>query len=138
RDMGAEISALRDAAALVEAVDLLSRRASGEGEVLPALRERFVARAAAEEARLDRDAFLLGLRGRLREARVRSELWELSARGAGAVVPGFAGTYAKARQGFRVAAKQPTREHLHEWRKAVKSHWAQLGLLRRFAPEFAE
>jgi hypothetical protein len=138
RDMGAEVSALRDAAALVEAVDLLSKRANGAGEALPALRERLAGRAAAEEMKLDREAFLLGLRGRLREARVRSELWDLNADGAGAVVPGFVKTYTKARAGFRLAHRVPTREHLHEWRKAVKFHWAQLGLLRRFAPEFAE
>lgn len=138
RDMGAEVSALRDAAALVEAVDLLSKRANGAGDALPALRERLAARAAAEETKLDRETFLLTLRGKLREARVRSELWDLRADGAAAVVPGFVTTYAKARDGFRAAAKTPTREHLHEWRKVVKFHWAQLGLLRRFAPEFAE
>ena len=139
RDTGAEVSELRDAAALVEAADRLSKGVNGEaGEALQALRQRLASRAAAEEAKLDRDAFLLGLRAKLREARVRSELWELKAGGAKAVVPGFVATYTKAREGRRAAAKSPSNEHLHEWRKTVKFHWAQLGLLRRFAPEFAE
>lgn len=139
RKIGGEVSSLRDTAALVDASDRLLRQANAESlGPLQAVRRRFVAAAAAEDTRLDRDAFLLALRTKLRDARVRAELWELTAEGAEAVVPGFVGTYGKARKGYRAARKAPTDDHLHEWRKEVKFHWAQLGLLRRFAPEFAE
>jgi CHAD domain-containing protein len=139
RELGGEISALRDASALVDAVDVLLRGADGDvAGALHAARRRFAAAAAGADTGLDRDSFLGALRGKLRDARVRAEMWELAADGGAAVVPGFVGTYAKARRGYRMMQKAPTDEHLHEWRKAVKFHWAQLGLLRRFAPEFAE
>jgi len=140
RSIGADVSALRDAAALVDGVDRLLREADGEtAAVLHQLRRRLVDAAADEDAGLDRDAFLLELRGKLREARVRAELWELTADDAAAVVPGFVATYRKSRGGYRAARKHPTEErYLHEWRKAVKFHWAQLSLLRGFAPAFAE
>ena len=139
REIGAHVSALRDAQALVEATDLVAAR--HPVEAMPALlrvRRSFVERAAAHEARLDRDAFLGDMRQQLRDARVRSELWELRHSDHRAVVPGFVETYRRARRGWQVAADRREEEHFHEWRKRVKDHWIQLGLLRGIAPEFAD
>lgn len=139
RDIGAEVSDLRDAAALVETIDSLSLRPEvAEAGALGELRHRLAQKAADRERQLDRGVFLTQLRGRLRDARVRSELWELRDSGAAAVVPGFVATYKKARSGFRASLEAPRRPLLHDWRKLVKYHWAQLGLMRSFAPEFSE
>jgi hypothetical protein len=139
RDLGADVSALRDAQALVEAVDRLAARR--DGVVAPALLRlrRFLAeRAAGHEAALDRDALLSRLREQLREARVRAELWEFSRTGAAVLVPGFVETYQRARGAAEAVAETREQERFHEWRKRAKDHWAQLGLLRGLAPEFAE
>ena len=106
--------------------------------MLERLRRRLVQRAVAQETALDRDSFLTGLRAKLRDARVRSELWELQVVGMKAIVPGLVETYRLSRQALREALRQPDDEHLHEWRKMVKHHWSQLGLLRGLAPEFSE
>jgi hypothetical protein len=139
RDIGAEVSALRDAQALVEAVDRLADRR--EGAVVPALlrlRRLLVEQATAQETALDREVLLQGLREKLRDARVRSELWELRGSGARLLVPGFVETYRRARRAAEAVAERRDEERFHEWRKRVKDHWIQLGLLRGLVPEFAD
>ena len=139
RDIGAEVSALRDARALVEAAERLGRASD------PALaasigrwRRHLMGRAAGLEADLDREVFLLDLRTKLREARVRSELWELTGTGRRSIVPGVTAAYRKARRGYRVAARSPEDDELfHEWRKHLKHHLGHLKLLRDLTPAFA-
>jgi hypothetical protein len=139
RDIGAEVSGLRDAAALIETVDRLLPGADADAAApLARLRATLATRAAEEEARLDRETFLTELRSMLRDARVRSELWELSGRGRRSIVPGFVATYSRARRAFHLAARRPSNDNLHAWRKRVKYHWSQLGLVRDFAPAFLE
>lgn len=140
RDIGGGISALRDARALVEAVDRLGRGVDPT-LVSPVARWRAVlmAQAADREAGLDRDALLLELRTDLREARVRSELWELTTDGRRAIVPGLVATYRKARQGYRAAARASNDDvAFHEWRKQLKHHLGLLKLLRGLVPGFAD
>ena len=138
RDIGAEVSGLRDAQALVEAVDRLAQRRDGASPALLRLRRIFAERAASHETTIDREALLSGLREKLREARVRSELWELRDTRTPALVRGFVDTYRRARRAAIAVADEREQEQFHEWRKRAKDHWAQLGLLRGLAPEFAE
>ena len=138
REVGAAFSGLRDAMARVEAVDALRKYGGAEIEApLERLRRELVARAAAREAELDRNSFLTALRRELRDARVRAELWQLSGDGRRAVVPGFVDTYRRARKGLGRAKRRGDEDSLHEWRKAVKRHAAQLSLLGPLAPPFA-
>jgi hypothetical protein len=139
RDTGAEFSALRDAMALVEAVDLLAATAGeDQRDALDRIRQVLARRAALQEASLDRETFLTSLRVKLREARVRSELWTLRSAGRKALVPGLVATYRRARDAFEVAHASPGSEALHEWRKHAKHHLAHLSLLRDLAPAFAD
>lgn len=140
RDFGAEVSDLRDTHALIEAADLLAPRAAPEVVgALVRVRTRLRARAAEHEASLERDAFLVDLRGRLREARVRSELWALKDGRPAVLVPGFVASYRKARAMFRQVEQHSDDDLLfHEWRKAVKYHWGHLKLLRDLVPPFAD
>lgn len=139
RDLGAEVSDLRDARALVEAVERLSRTAPpGLAGPLARWRSALISQVADFEVGLDRDAFLLDLRAKLREARVRSELWELSAIDETSIVPGMTETYRRARRGYRAAAAAPKNDDLfHEWRKDLKHHLGHLKLLRDLMPPFA-
>jgi hypothetical protein len=139
RDTGAEFSSLRDAMALVEAVDLLALKAKGDEAIaLERVRAALTKRAADSEGQLDRETFLTSLRSKLRDARVRSELWELKSTGRKALVPGVVEGYRRAREAFGVAEAAPDSEALHELRKHVKYHLAHLSLLRDLAPAFAD
>ena len=138
REMGAAFSGLRDAMARVEAVDALKTYGGAEIEApLERLRRDLVMRAAAHEAELDREIFLTTLRRDLRDARVRAELWSLSGAGRKAVVPGLVDTYRQARKELDRAKRRGDEDSLHEWRKAVKRHAAQLSLLAPLSPPFA-
>jgi hypothetical protein len=140
RETGAEVAALRDARALVEAVDQLGRGAP-PSLIVPIAHWRalLAARAADHESGLERETFLLELRGKLRDARVRSELWELTGTGTASIVPGLAATYSKARRSYRAAARAPDDDaRFHEWRKWVKHHWGHLKLLRGLMPSFVD
>jgi hypothetical protein len=139
RDICAEVSELRDAMALVEAVDRLGHgREEGPGQTLGRLRYELASRAASQEARLDREAFLTELRVKLRDARVRSELWELKGDGRAALVPGFVDTYRRARRGMKESRTTSEVTAFHEWRKAVKHHASQLSVLSGLVPPFAD
>jgi hypothetical protein len=139
RHICAEVRELRDAMALVEAVDQLGRGLEGgPGLTLDRLRHEFANRAASREAQLNREAFLTDLRVRLREARVRAELWELKGDARAALVPGFVDTYCRARSGLKRARTSREVIAFHEWRKAVKHHASQLSVLRGLVPPFAD
>jgi hypothetical protein len=130
---------LRDAMALVEAADRLGRGWQGVPRLaLDRLRYELANRAASHEAGLDREAFLTGLRIKLREARVRSELWELKGDGRAALVPGFVETYRRARRGMKQARASGEVAAFHDWRKSVKHHASQLSALSGLVPPFAE
>lgn len=139
RDTGAEFGDLRDAMALVEAVDLVGERARDDEEgAVQRVRAALSRRAADSDSSLDREAFLTDLRAKLREARVRSELWELAETGRKAMVPGLVDAYRRARRAFAEARADGSLELLHEFRKHVKYHLAHLRLLQDLAPLFAD
>jgi hypothetical protein len=139
RDIGAEVSELRDVMALVEAADLLARGREGDDALaLGLLRLELANRAAEREEQLDRDAFLTGLRSRLREARVRSEIWQLKDEGRATLVPGFVGTYRGARRKFKRVEASGDEKDFHAWRKQVKHHAGHLSVLRGLVPAFAD
>jgi hypothetical protein len=138
RGISAEVRGLRDVMALVEAADGLARGgAGGDVVALGLLRLELANRAAEREEALDRDALLGGLRGRLRDARVRSEVWELEDEGRKALIPGFVDTYRRARKCLRRAKGSGAERDFHEWRKEVKHHASHLSVLRGLVPPFA-
>lgn len=139
RSIGAEVGKLRDAMALVEAVDLLATERNDErSQALGRVRRALAASAATHESDVERESFLADLRVRLREARVRSELWELASNGDKAILPGLLATYSEARRGLANARRTMRDTAFHEWRKAVKDHASHLSLLRGLAPAFAD
>lgn len=55
--------------------------------------------------------------------------WELAGDGWPALEPGLTRTYREGREALRVTLRQPSLEHLHDWRKRVKDLWYDLRLL---------
>ena len=51
-----------------------------------------------------------------------------------AIGPGLARGYRRGRRALREAVDRPTDEHVHEWRKSVKTLWYHVRLLEPAAP----
>jgi CHAD domain-containing protein len=140
RDAGREIRAVRDAAALVEALDGLSERCFTEKRpaIVTELRrllardEDRLARGGASEEAFARTARMLG------EELKRVEAWKLE---------GFTWKDARrarrrggkaCRKAYEAALAEPADENLHEWRKRAKDLWYEMTLLRKGSPEARE
>jgi CYTH domain-containing protein/CHAD domain-containing protein len=135
RDAASELSALRDAHAVLATFDSLSAAQSGRIDAaLESVRARQYeqAQAATESLRPD-DARMTTARRLLVEARDRSATWKLPS-GFEPLGDGLRVTYRRGRKGLRKARRTPTDARLHEWRKAVKYLWYQMRLLERAAP----
>jgi hypothetical protein len=140
RDAGRQIRAVRDAAALIEALDRLTAQ-SFKGQktqpppVITELR-RLLVRDAQRLARRPASGIALARTARrLGEELKRVEAWKLNdfswkdarrARRRGSQA---------CRQAYETALAQPTDENLHEWRKRAKDLWHEMLLLRKRSPK---
>jgi CYTH domain-containing protein/CHAD domain-containing protein len=128
-----QLSALRDAHALLATFDTLLDAHDLDTE-LRTVRDRQA--ALASEATLaveDGDARIAAARELLVDARRRSQRWRVDNEFA-TIGDGLRATYRDGRTTFRRARREPTDEHVHEWRKSVKYLWYQTRLLRDVAP----
>ncbi|MEC5324827.1 CHAD domain-containing protein [Aurantimonas sp. A3-2-R12] len=141
RDTARELSAVRDTAAQIEALDALEERFAGEVETkaFATIHARLIERrdaAAASEAEMGA-AVEMALSS-LGEARRRLDGFVVrrpDGNGAALAAKGFGRTYARARQALKQAEKRRDAESLHELRKRVKYHWMHLRLLAPVWPE---
>jgi CHAD domain-containing protein len=131
RDAARNLSGLRDAEVMLQALHGLSERYAGQlNEAVVATvrqkleqgRESAHERAAQSEAVAEAIQTLDGL-----AARVPG--WDLKADGWRAIEPGLQRTYRDGRAAFRLARREPSPENLHEWRKRVKDFWYDARLL---------
>jgi CHAD domain-containing protein len=63
------------------------------------------------------------------------ESLEFDAKGWNAIAPGLKTAFARGREAYFLARKEPSPEHLHDWRKRVKDLWYQVSVLRPIYPE---
>jgi CYTH domain-containing protein/CHAD domain-containing protein len=133
RDAANELSALRDAHALAATFDTLLS-AHELDDQLRSVRDRQVALAAAATASIEAgDERIAAARELLIVARDDARAWTLDD-DFDPLGQGLAATYRAGRQALRRARYDPTDEHVHEWRKAVKYLWYQTRLLHDAAP----
>jgi len=137
RDAANQLSALRDAHALLATFDVLLD-AHDLDVALQTVRDH-QARLADEAtgAVADGDVRIATARELLVEARRRSQRWRV-AKGFSCLSDGLHATYGQGRTALRRVRRHPTDEHLHEWRKSVKYLWYQARLLRDVAPSVLE
>jgi len=134
RDAADVLAPIRDAQALLATLDDL--RAVGIGGESDLDRVRSIQAAAAEQATRDihsGDARLEQAREMLVDARARVKRWQLPD-GFEAIGPGLARSYRRGRRALGEAIGRPTDEHVHEWRKSVKTLWYHVRLLEPAAP----
>ncbi len=125
------LATAREAAAAGEAFEsLVSRYASEladvDWEIVREYREVLQARTRA--ALLDAKVIDETL-GWLRLMAARVEAWPLVQDGWPAIRRGVRRVYAQGRAEFVRARRDPSVEHLHQWRKRVKYHWFHVRLL---------
>ena len=133
RDAANQLSALRDAHALLATFDALLE-AHDLDAALRTVRDRQATLADEATAAVgDGDARIAAARDLLVEARRRSQRWRVP-KGFSSLGEGVHATFEQGRTALRRARRDPTDEHLHEWRKSVKHLWYQVRLLRDVAP----
>ena len=136
--MARELSASRDAAALVAMFDdlIVAHGGNTEGD-LTLVRKGLEGRGDddAEWAETDGPPRpLVRARERLELARDTAATTQVSGDGFRAVRDGLAATYGRGRKAMRELERGGTAEQSHEWRKAVKYTWHHLQLLENTAP----
>ncbi len=137
RDAANQLSAMRDAHALLATLDNLLA-AHGLDDQLRSIRDRQAILAAEATSAIEAgDERIVNARNLLVEARDRSREWKLTD-GFDAIAEGLTATYRRGRRALRTAQDDPTDEHLHEWRKSVKHLWYQMRLLREASPSMIE
>lgn len=141
RETARALSAVRDTAAQIEALDALEERFAGEVDTkaFAAIRARLTERrdaVAVNEA--DLAPLVETTQRSLGEARHRLDGFVVrrpDRNGAALAAKGFGRTYARARQALKRAEKRRDAESLHELRKRVKYHSMHLRLLAPVWPE---
>jgi len=132
RNAARRLGPLRDASAMLATLDALG--ADWPQDEIGALRRALGAEETPEEALAAKalvDEFgetLAGLVDRIAG-------WQLSEEGFEAIEEGLVDGYRQMRRGLKAVRLDSDEEALHEWRKAVKTHWLHLRLLQELAPQ---
>jgi CHAD domain-containing protein len=139
RDLGRDLSGVRDAAVLVETLDELRERYAEElsDGAFDGLREALHAEARTAHDALEDDR---GLTERamadLAASRDRTAGWPLPEHsGVAILAPGFRRMYRRGRKALRTAERDTSTESLHELRKRAKDLWHAAQVLRPAAPK---
>jgi hypothetical protein len=123
RDVSREIRAARDAVALIESLDNLSRR-SFDGPTPPVVKRlhrllvldaRRLARSIKSEGTLARTS------SHLAEKQAEVKKWKLDDFTAGDAQAAWRKARDASRRAFEIAHTRPTDDNLHEWRKKAKN-----------------
>ena len=136
RDIGRELSGLRDAEVLVETLDALAERfGRAQDERYAGLRDRF--QQELQERREDgsQEREMASAAAALITGRGRVETWPLEGDGWELVAPGIHRSYRRGRKRLREVEQRSSDETLHEWRKRAKDLWYQLRLIQEAEPE---
>lgn len=138
RDIARQLSDVRDAEAVIEAVDKLYADCKNQREIdlLRAVRRMLTARRAqilASEKGLDtRVAEVVAA---LREAGEEVTSWPLSKPDFDLLEPGIQEAYAGTRKAFFAAYCEPSNVRFHEARKRIKYHWYHMRIVHNIWPE---
>ena len=133
RDAAGQLSAMRDAHALLATLDNLLRTHDLDDR-LQSVRDHQAALATEATSSIEAgDERIVVARELLIEARANSRRWKISG-GFDPIAEGLTATYRRGRRAMRTAQRDATDEHMHEWRKSAKHLWYQMRLLRESSP----
>jgi len=122
------ISAPRDAQVLLESLDGLTERFADElpDGATANLRTRLEEEQEAATAELrggDDNGVIAATLATIDHALARTTPWTFERDGFEALSPGLHRIYRRGRTAMKAARRDPSAEHLHEWRKRVKDLW---------------
>jgi CHAD domain-containing protein len=131
RDAGRGLSVLRDGGVLIETYDglLESYRDQVDRSKFAPIRRRLTLLQKEIDGRDDVGDMLEELRQTMIKAQKRARRWRIAGDGFEALARGVGKSYKGAQRALDEAAKEPTAEAVHEWRKRVKDHWYHARLL---------
>lgn len=141
RDLGREISELRDLTAYLETLENLKLRygrylyKSFFNSVEKKLMDE---RAGMTEALVKEDFFNGYLKKEFKNIEDEIEEWPVTSNNIEIILPSIERVYRRGKNAMIQALKSGTTEDYHEWRKRVKYLWYQLLLLQETWPEFFE
>ena len=129
RDAARRISDVRDATAMIEAFDRLTKHYADQlaPEAVTALRKPFLRTQKSQRGNENRA--LAEVARMLKSARTRVNDWPIDDNGFAGLRPGFKRVYRKGRTTMAQAQSKPSVENLHKWRKRVKDLGYQIRLL---------
>ena len=131
RDVGRELSGLRDAEVLVETLEALAERfGPAQDERYAGLRARFQQELQARREDGSQEREMASAAAALTVGRGRVETWPLEGDGWELIAPGIHRSYRRGRKRLREAEQEVSDQTLHEWRKRAKDLWYQLRLIR--------
>jgi len=136
RDIGRELSGLRDAGVLVETLDALAERfGPAQDERYAGLRDRFQQELKERREDGSQEREMASAAAALTAGRGRVETWPLEGDGWELIAPGIHRSYRRGRKRLREIEQRASDETLHEWRKRAKDLWYQLRLIQEAEPE---
>jgi CHAD domain-containing protein len=134
REAGRQLSGVRDADVMLATLADLEERYPDElgpgntgpaGDLRQALEAHRIRTSGGARAQLSEEAVRM-----LKRVRRRVGSWPLERDGFEAVEDGLRRSYRQSRRDYQAALREPSGEHLHEWRKRVKDLWYHLDILR--------
>jgi CHAD domain-containing protein len=133
RDVGRNLSELRDTRAIIEIFEAVVKEAEPQellaDEVVQSIRSRLEAHKSETEQNLNIDQTLGSAVSALDTLREQVNDYQLNGQGFESLERGLKNTYCRGRKAMSMAEKTPTPEEFHNWRKRVKDHWYHVRLL---------
>src|SRR5581483_9455456 len=128
RDVGRQMSELRNAAAMLEVIDGLEKH-FGVVNHLAEVRQHFLTRKADAENGPKATAIMHAAATAFNGFAERAGNWPLTTDDFSAFKKGLKKSVRAGRRALACVKKEPSDENYHEWRKSAKDHWYHLRLL---------
>lgn len=133
REIGQQLSEIRDAAAMLEAFEPLAQEHAGQlpRKVFLAVSAELHRRKKSEASPARMRTVLPRMATALRAIAKDAGAWPLKRDGFRALEPGLRQTLKRGRRAMNVAREKPEPDNFHQWRKRTKEHWYHTKLLER-------
>lgn len=140
RDIGRQLSELRDASAVIEVFEAVVKEVEPQNllddQLVQSIRPRLKAHKAEREQNIKVEETLNSVVAALRTLREYAGNYPLENRDFEDLERGLKDTYRRGRKAMALAEKTPTSETFHNWRKRIKDHWYHIRLFGALQTSF--
>lgn len=137
RDLGQELSPIRDLTAHMETIEAIRSRYGNYIYVrfFNSINRKLEKERDKMEAGLRKDKFFDHIRKKIKKARKEMIDWPVNSNDILVILPSIKRVYKRGRKALENSSKNPGKEIFHEWRKRVKYLWYQILLLEDLWPD---